>query len=321
MKPVLTPVKNGLHTKYLNKYELSVGFFESFANQVTALSDAMGFERRDLKADVLMPVDFVRGKMLTTTFKWDFDEIERFVLFVGYPRSGHSLVGSLLDAHPDVAISHELDALRYLRAGFTRDQIFSLILHKDKEFTGKGREWTGYDYNVPGLWQGRYRKLKIIGDKKGGGTARHLIAKPTIIEDLRKKVELPLRLIHIVRHPLDNIATHFRKKKPQQTMQEAIDDYFRRADANYRTSAQVEPEEWIDMKHEEIIENPKKRIGELCEFMGVDADKEYLEACASKVFKSPSRSRDRITWQQEYIDQVADRAQKYPFLQDYEISL
>ena len=40
-------------------------------------------------------------------------QLERFCLFVGYPRSGHSLVGSLLDAHPDIAISHELHVLRY----------------------------------------------------------------------------------------------------------------------------------------------------------------------------------------------------------------
>ena len=298
-----------------------MGLFQSIANGVTALSDALGFERRDLKADLMLPADYFRGKVLASTLRWDFDEIEKFALFVGYPRSGHSLVGSLLDAHIDVAISHELDALRYLRAGFSREQIFSLILHRDKEFTGKGREWTGYDYNVPGLWQGRYRTLKVIGDKKGGGTARHLIAKPDIIDDLRKTVRLPLRLVHIVRHPLDNIATHFRKKKPQQTMQEAIDDYFRRADANYRTKNKVSSEEWIDMTHEQIIEDPKENINKLCNFIGVEADSKYLEACASKVFKSPSRSRDRITWEQKYVDQVAERSRDYPFLKDYDISL
>ena len=46
-----------------------------------------------------------------------FETIQLYCMFVGYPRSGHSLVGTLLDAHPDIVIAHELDALRHIRAG------------------------------------------------------------------------------------------------------------------------------------------------------------------------------------------------------------
>ena len=44
------------------------------------------------------------------------DDVKTLCLFIGYQRSGHSLVGSLLDAHPRMAIAHELDALFYLKA-------------------------------------------------------------------------------------------------------------------------------------------------------------------------------------------------------------
>ena len=43
------------------------------------------------------------------------DEVERVCLFIGHPRSGHSLVGAMLDAHPDLCIAHELDMLAFLR--------------------------------------------------------------------------------------------------------------------------------------------------------------------------------------------------------------
>ena len=46
-----------------------------------------------------------------------FETIQLYCMFVGYPRSGHSLVGAMFDAHPDIVIAHELDALRYLKAG------------------------------------------------------------------------------------------------------------------------------------------------------------------------------------------------------------
>ena len=39
-------------------------------------------------------------------------------MFIGYPRSGHSLIGSLLDVHPNAIVAHELDALKFVGAGF-----------------------------------------------------------------------------------------------------------------------------------------------------------------------------------------------------------
>lgn len=295
--------------------------FKKIGEQITALSDALGFERRDLRADIGVPWDYVKSKVLNTHFKWDYDEIERYCMFIGYPRSGHTLVGSLLDAHPDVVISHELDALRFLRAGFSREQIFSLILHQDKVFTGKGREWTGYDYALEGLWQGRYRRLRVIGDKKGGGSSRHLQARPDIIDKLREKVQVPIKLIHIVRHPLDNIATHKRKYSVKPNLQEAIDDYFKRVEANARLKGEVAEDEWCELTHEEFIDHPKDSLTTLINFLEVEPYEDYIEAAAEKVFKSPSNSRNKIEWPQEMIDQVAERSQKYDFLKDYEFKV
>ncbi|MCG2590510.1 sulfotransferase family protein [Rhodohalobacter sulfatireducens] len=298
-----------------------MGVFQKIGEQITAASDAMGFERRDLQADLGVPWHYVKSKVLNSHFKWDYDEIERYCMFIGYPRSGHTLVGSLLDAHPEVVISHELDALRYLRAGFSREQIFSMILHKDKVFTGKGREWTGYDYAVEGLWQGRYRRLRVIGDKKGGGSSRHLQAKPDIIEKLRKKMQLPIKLIHIVRHPLDNIATHKRKYSVKPTLQEAIDDYFKRVEANAKLRSEVAKEEWCELTHEQFIEEPEQSLTTLIEFLEVEPYDVYIKAAADKVFNSPSNSRNKIEWPKEMVDQVAERSQKYEFLKDYDFSV
>jgi hypothetical protein len=35
-----------------------------------------------------------------------FPDVHAFCLFDGYSRSGHSLVGALLDAHPKITIAH-----------------------------------------------------------------------------------------------------------------------------------------------------------------------------------------------------------------------
>jgi hypothetical protein len=48
----------------------------------------------------------------------DFSNVRTFILFVGYPRSGHSLIGSIMDAHPNVIIAHEVRlCLQTLLAG------------------------------------------------------------------------------------------------------------------------------------------------------------------------------------------------------------
>ncbi|MDD4881572.1 MAG: hypothetical protein PHX10_08350, partial [Gallionellaceae bacterium] len=135
-----------------------------------------------------------------------FKDLDSFCLFVGYPRSGHSLVGSLLDAHPEVVMAHELNALRCVKAGFSQNMIFELILRNVQLFNKKGREWTGYNYKVEGQWQGRYRKLKVIGDKKGGNTSLMLKNKAfqTAVERIFK---VPVKYLHVIRNPYDNITT------------------------------------------------------------------------------------------------------------------
>jgi hypothetical protein len=40
-----------------------------------------------------------------------------FLLFFGQPRSGHSIVGSILDAHPQMAVANEYNVLKRVAGG------------------------------------------------------------------------------------------------------------------------------------------------------------------------------------------------------------
>ncbi|KAL9978240.1 hypothetical protein ACROYT_G015735 [Oculina patagonica] len=68
-----------------------------------------------------------------------------------------------------------------------------------------------YSYNVPGAWQGTFNgKLKVIGDKKGGGTTMELTEKPekfSILKELNETVGIPLKFLHVIRNPFDVIST------------------------------------------------------------------------------------------------------------------
>ena len=52
------------------------------------------------------------SRKFTPLTQKDLDGIEKFVYFVGYQRSGHSIIGSMMDAHPDMIVA---DAYRLLQ--------------------------------------------------------------------------------------------------------------------------------------------------------------------------------------------------------------
>lgn len=244
-----------------------------------------------------------------------FADVEAFCLFIGYPRSGHSVLASLLSAHPDIVISHEIDALRYVRMRFHRQQIYHLILQGDRDFTSRGREVkTGFRYAVPDEWQGQFRQLRVIGDKRGGSSTDMLDYHPEVLDRLRRIVAVPLRILHVVRNPFDNIATI--SARSQISLEEAMSRYFRRCEAVSRIKARTHGE-LLDTSHESLIADPRACLSRVCDFVGVDASESYLTHCAEVVYPSPSPSRWKADWSEEHIGRVSEWIERYPFLKGY----
>jgi hypothetical protein len=248
----------------------------------------------------------------------DFDAVEAYCMFVGHGRTGHSLVGSLLNGHSEMVISHELDALRLLdRATIpvTRDQLFSAILQRDAEFTGLGREWSNYSYDIPNTVQGEFDRLRIIGDKKGGATTRRLGQHPELLGELRETVSVPLKVVHVVRNPYDTIASRRQLKEIWQEY--GIEKYFANADNVELVSEMLDEDELFRMYHEDLIADTAGVMADLCEFIGVEADEEYLSACDEFVFDSPTLTRNEIEWTDEDIERIEQKSQNYDWLDHY----
>ena len=91
-------------------------------------------------------------------YRADFARVQRFCLFVGYPRSGHSLVGALLNAHRHAVIAHELNAPPLILAGCTRDALYARILARAYWFNLR-RNTSNHSYQVPHQWQGIERRI------------------------------------------------------------------------------------------------------------------------------------------------------------------
>lgn len=266
-------------------------------------------------------IDYLKTYYQSLKAKKNFTNINQYCIFIGYQRSGSSLVGSLLDAHPNVVIAHELNAMKFFEAKYSKNQIYYLLLQNSQEFAQQGRSWSGYSYEVPNQWQGKFSNLQIIGDKKAALSTIKLGQNSQLLQQIRQTLQLPIKFVHVYRNPYDNITTMFKKKDRKSTklldFEGTIDYYFELCETINKLKKNIEPQDIFELKHELLIDNPQKALQELCNFLGIEANKDYLNDCASIVFKSPRKTRETIEWSEAQIELVKSKMAKFDFLQGY----
>ena len=241
--------------------------------------------------------------------------VATYLMFVGHPRSGHTLVKALLNAHKHVVIGQEVNILRYLLPGFSRWMLFSMILASDQWFHGSGRVWGEYSYRVPNQWQGRYEQLRVIGDKKAGNSTNQLTKKPGLVSRLQQRIDVPIKLFFVVRNPYDNIATISRKH--HASVPECIAQYFTRS-RTVRALRDTYPDiPMLTLFLERIVEDPQASLRQMLDFLDLDADAQYLADCAGIVFSSPNLSRHSIEWTRAQVDEVRERMGEFDHLDGY----
>ena len=170
--------------------------------------------------------------------------------------------------------------------------------------------WTGYDYAVPGGHQGRWERLRVIGDKQGRRTLKRIHHKPELLDRLRDTVRCELKMLHVIRNPFDSIATmHNRKRSVMKAMRRAgttgvvLPDILDRKIATYFEQSRRMEEvrtthklEILDIYHEEYLEEPIGGLATIIEFLGLSASDDYLKRCASVALTKPRQSRFSIEW-------------------------
>lgn len=237
---------------------------------------------------------------------------ERLVLFVGQSRSGHSLVGSLIDAHPDAVIAHEIHAMKHLLRGADLAELSRAIRLNAHLFDLLGRTYTGYDYVVPGQWQGRYRNSLVVGDKKGNGTTRLLRRHPGGLKKLEARLDLPITFINVIRNPFDNIAT--KAKRTGVSVTEAARRFLRNAET-LDALTRARPEQVKTLYLDALIDEPKSVLADLVDWLGLKADEPgYLDAAASLVFDRPKRTRDHVDWPTDLTEHLRGEFARYTSL-------
>ena len=274
--------------------------------------------------------------------------IEKFVIFVGYARSGTSIIGSLLDAHPNMIIAYEYmifktwpwdrrnrDTLNGNK-GYLFDELYQKSYrascvglrseHKDKK---------GYTLFVNNSWQAQFKDLKVIGDKGKVGNlySRDASKVQNSYQELMRTVKVPIHSLHVVRNPFDIISTSLLfslsdmpgiKYEPMKgskcnnttLLDKTIDQFFLIAKGVHDMISTCNLTV-LEIYSEEFVKQPRESMKRICDFLGVECSPWYLQMCQDKVFSSASRSRDKVEWTEEQIARVQKLINTLKYMKGY----
>lgn len=280
--------------------------------------------RRLVSSQALDAIDLERNRLLMARAKRRspdlFSEVQTFCLFVGHNKSGTSMLGALLDAHPQVIISDEVHALRYIAGGFDRDQLFHRLYKGSRSEARKGRvtarRLDPYSYEVSGQWQGRVDTPLVVGDGKAGTSTRLLGENPGLLDDTRALLDgIDLKLIQVIRNPFDVISVMM--VRGGRTFENAIDHYFGACSTLLSIRRSQPPGTLHSVRYEEFVHDPAAGLADLCRHLGVPVDAEHIATCAAIVRPEPDRSRTMINWNERWISEVERRIADVDFLSGY----
>ena len=249
-----------------------------------------------------------------------YNDVKSFCSFIGPTKSGSTLVGSLLDAHPDAILADEADALRYVEAGFNRYQIYEILLRRSRRHAMIGRvtarRLTAYNFEVSSQWQGRYRALQVIGDSKAGISTRRLGENPKLLERLERVMKgTEPRFIMVIRNPFDPITAM--RIRGRRSVEDATARYFENCAYLVALRQVIDSKRLHMVRYERFVEEPRESLRRLCAFLDLSPDQEYLDACAAIIYDKPEQIRHDVEWQPAWREAVIEKSAAYDFLADY----
>ena len=272
-------------------------------------------------------------------------------MFLANGHCGHSIIGAILDAHPNMIMAHQDYLLKpcFLRGSSTphfqsKRDLFNNLYMNSYHAVQTGWRSTlptkkGYNLHIESQWQGTFSELKVIGNKRGEKLPRALIenVNKTVacFRLLKEKIQIPIVLFHVVRNPFDMLATTFTNGRglsvhemisKGRKLNVARNEIISVASVIARTekstmewinSKEMKNTEVVHIRSEEFINDPRRHVKEMCRALDVPCPPYYVRACDEKIYKKVSPSRKTINWTKDVIEEVREIFKQIPSFSGY----
>lgn len=242
-----------------------------------------------------------------------------FLLFLGKGRCGSSLCAGLINCHPNAVVLNQKEFIDFEFQ--TQKQLFDFILESvdDNQYI-----WPQYKKDDH-YWIRHYEKLKIIGTKRQGTLVKSF-SDFQRLDELKSKLKIPIKFIHVHRNPYDNIATIFNEtQKPKlvrlgqnmKSINRAINYYFSGIEMAH---AVMKREDSLNVKHEDLVRDTRKTLTNILTFLELPIIESHMEFCESLVWDNPRKTRESVDWTKKQKQKVERSKNSYNFLKPYKWS-
>ena len=239
--------------------------------------------------------------------------VQTFLLIIGNARSGSTLLGSVIDAHPQAVVANETNASATVWRETSRATILNEIQENSRRNRESGLHSEGYTYQVKKIDSGR--SLTVIGDKIWNPATLLFHGDHQLLDRLHEMLGIPIKIVHTVRNPFDVIATmHARSGAP---IRNRIAWYFMHCEAVAAIRDRLSAGLYLDSHHEDLVLSVEKTLDRLCGFLGLPAIPDYTQAVKQMAFTKPKQTRDSVPWSPDEVQLVLDGIARFDFLSRY----
>ena len=141
------------------------------------------------------------------------DGVQYLLLFTGHGRSGGSIVGSLIDAHPNAVVANQYMLFTQFVQNpayhDSKEKVFGKIVYftqRQSQEDEKNDDRKGYTLSVGnGTHVDESTRLVVIGDKGAGAFAGRYVTDPerfaNVFAKLKEVVQVPVKVIQVSSEP------------------------------------------------------------------------------------------------------------------------
>ena len=290
-----------------------------------------------------------RDSLRKIYYRSAFKDIRTVVLTIGFSRTGSSLLGFLLTAHPNMVVVQEPSLKEATGSRVYRGNaalacisrmyngalngFFYTILDQDRlryqngispstqikqQKSLRSPEQKVYYILVPNQHQGRFKRLKVIGVKSSYYN-NVVLSRNNTLANLRSRLkerDIKLKFLFTVRNPYDRIAAI--SKRQNHSLEETVRIFEDSCKKQEELLKKIDRQDVFVNRHEDMCKDPRRQLARLCDFLQVPIPAGYIEDCASAVVRKPYKGRLDVNWSPELEQTVALMIEKYDFFSGYD---